>query len=416
VVYRHFLLLILLILQLTPAIADQEINLVDKNDNEISIKVYPSDSNLLIIWLVDHEDNRKMFENMINAVHASPAEIWRVDLLGDYFLPRGGESRRTLSGDGVEALLTAAHKLRNKTILLVTYDRLPLPLLRGVRQWQQYGITSNIAGAVLFYPNLFGPAPVAGEAPVMDPIVEATNIPVVIFQPETGSQRWRIVQVLEAFWRGGSPAFSYLVPEARDWFFMGDIDHGTGAAKATKAIPEQLKVFADLMNSFPKPKVPNSKIEIKPQETKISELVEFKNPIQARPYSLMELNNDTQKWQLIPGKVTLINFWATWCPPCVEEIPSLNRLAKRYNGKAFEIISIDYREDKKELKKFIKNIPVNFPILLDKDGKTAIDWKVFSFPSSFIIGKNGQIRYSANRAIDWDTENSWQIIDRLLLE
>lgn len=91
-------------------------------------------------------------------------------MLADYFLPRTSETERTLSGDGVAAVINAAHARSHKTIVLAAYDRIPLPLLRGVRQWQSgsHG-GSRLAGALLFYPNLFGPPPVAGRDPVLDP-------------------------------------------------------------------------------------------------------------------------------------------------------------------------------------------------------------------------------------------------------
>lgn len=112
----------------------------------------------------------------------------------------------------------------------------------------------------------------------------------------------------------------------------------------------------------------------------------------------------------------MLNFWATWCPPCVEEVPSLNRLQKRYEGREVRIVSVDYRESEEALKGFMQRIPVEFPVLLDEDGMTSLDWQVFSFPSSFILDRQGRLRFSANRAIDWNSPEVWQILDRLLLE
>jgi peroxiredoxin len=65
---------------------------------------------------------------------------------------------------------------------------------------------------------------------------------------------------------------------------------------------------------------------------------------------------------------------------------------------------------------FLKQTPVDFPVLLDIDGRTSLAWGVFSFPSSFIIDRKGRIRYTANRAIDWDSDEVWQVADKLLDE
>ncbi len=116
------------------------------------------------------------------------------------------------------------------------------------------------------------------------------------------------------------------------------------------------------------------------------------------------------------GRVTLVNFWATWCPPCVEEIPSLNQLARRYVGEPFEVVSVDFRESEQAIREFATRVSIEFPVLLDPDGRTSLAWKVFSFPSSFIIDRNGRIRYSVNRAIDWNTPEVWTLIDGLLGE
>ncbi|MET0052672.1 MAG: TlpA disulfide reductase family protein, partial [Candidatus Thiodiazotropha sp.] len=116
----------------------------------------------------------------------------------------------------------------------------------------------------------------------------------------------------------------------------------------------------------------------------------------------------------LSGKVVLLNFWATWCPPCVEELPSLNRLQQRYSGSDLRVVSIDFRETPEEMKAFLQRTPVEFPVLMDQDGKVSLAWRVFSFPSSFIIDRTGHIRYSANRAIDWNSPEVWDAIDPLL--
>ncbi|MCP4043098.1 MAG: hypothetical protein GY731_14275, partial [Gammaproteobacteria bacterium] len=190
-------------------------------DIEHDVEILPAQGNLLAIWFVDHEEERPSFEKMLQSVNATGVEIWRINLLEDYFLPRSSENARTMPGDGVAVIIKAAHSRSNKKILLVAYDRMPLPLLRGVRQWQtEYRGQSRIAGAILFYPNMFGPSPIAGMDPVPDPILSATNIPVTVYQPMLGSHRWRTVEIMNALWEGGSPAILYLAPNIRDWFFM----------------------------------------------------------------------------------------------------------------------------------------------------------------------------------------------------
>ncbi|MET0052910.1 MAG: hypothetical protein ABW095_17755, partial [Candidatus Thiodiazotropha sp.] len=243
-------ILTLFLLFLSGLVMADELHIEDRDGNEITIQKQPADGDLLVIWFVDHAEPREPFDNLLSQLSRDGIEIWRVDLLAAYFLPRSSETVRTLPGDGVAAVISAAHRLSDKRILLASYDRMPLPMLRGVRLWQQQAESSRLLGALLYYPNLFGPAPLAGQDPLVDPILQATNIPLVIYQPELGSQRWRLQQVMQPLWQGGAPAYVYLVSGVRDWFFMGEGDHGPKEKSATDAVPRQLRQFARLLADY----------------------------------------------------------------------------------------------------------------------------------------------------------------------
>jgi len=414
---RLFLAVVSLFLALgtSPAVAKESSLVVQ--ENEISIEIVPAEGEFLVIWLVDHEEQRPQFEMMLKAISNGGNEIWRIDLLADYFIPRSSENVRTLSGDGIAALLTAAHLRTSKQIILAAYDRMSLPLLRGVQQWQvDYHGPSRLAGAVLFYPNLFGPPPVAGQDAELDPIVRSTNIPVVVYQPALGSHRWRLSEVMTALWSGGSPAFSYIVPGVRDWFFMHPPDQDPLERTATKAVPDNLRRLSLLLSGLPKPPKPAELTGQQAISTPVRGLVPIITKMPAPPFDLVNTGDGRVRLEDYRNRVTLVNFWATWCPPCVEEVPSLNRLISRYSDREFSVVSIDFRESERIIRDFVRKFPVNFPILLDQDGRVAMDWKVFGFPSSFILDRQGNIRYSVNRAIEWNVPEVLGIIDGLLKE
>ncbi|MEJ2454323.1 MAG: TlpA disulfide reductase family protein [Candidatus Thiodiazotropha sp.] len=411
----HWLAITLLLL-FTTAVSGEELWIDDGAGTEFAVHTEAADSDLLVIWFVDHDEPRPPFDDMLAALNRLDVEVWRVDLLAAYFLPRTSETVRTLPGTGVAAVIHAAHQLRTKQILLASYDRMALPLLRGVQLWQQTAADSRLIGAMLFYPNLFGPPPLAGEEPQIDPILHATNIPLVIYQPALGSQRWRLGAVTDALWRGGSATYVYLVPGVRDWFFMGEEDHGPAARTATEALPGQIRRFADLLASHPKPLTAGPVNGSTTARGQIRTLVELDRPGEAPAFSLEAIDGSPYDSGNFRDKVVLLNFWATWCPPCVEELPSLNRLQARYTGSDLRIISVDFRETPQQMADFLERIPVAFPVLMDNTGKVALNWRVFSFPSTFIIDRQGRIRYSANRAIDWDSPEVWKVVDRLLKE
>ena len=95
--------------------------------------------------------------------------------------------------------------------------------------------------------------------------------------------------------------------------------------------------------------------------------------------------------QLYHEKVVLLNFWATWCPVCVEEIPAINQLAKEYPD--LEILAVNIQESREEIKSFTKRMPMQFPVALDLEGKVAEQYGLIGLPVSIVISKGGRIIY-----------------------
>jgi thiol-disulfide isomerase/thioredoxin len=410
------LLFLFLLTTFRPIISAHEITLTDGEGNDIPIEIMEAAGDLVMIWLVDHDEPRPLFDNLLQQLVDAGIEIWRVDLLQAYYLPRSAENVRTLTGQGVATIIQAAHRESSKKILLASYDRMPLPLLRGAHHWQGSEKQSRLIGAILFYPNLFGPAPIAGEEPQLDPILNTTNLPLVIYQPELGSQRWRLPQVLSALWKAGSATYAYLAPGVKDWFIMGEVEPDEVETRMVARLPGQLSIIARLLDDTPKSTLNRSPDPVPIPTTRLTTLIELEHPREAPALKLSDHLGHSLDLHKLRGKVILVNFWATWCPPCVEEIPSLNRLQTHYRDLDVGIVSIDFRETAHEIETFIKERPVDFPILMDTDGQTSLAWRVFSFPSSFIIDRQGRVRYSANRGLNWDSKEVISIIDGLLAE
>jgi thiol-disulfide isomerase/thioredoxin len=114
------------------------------------------------------------------------------------------------------------------------------------------------------------------------------------------------------------------------------------------------------------------------------------------------------------GEVVLVNFWATWCPPCVEEIPSMGRLARRLGGQGFTILGINLGEPKEQVARFLESTPADFPILVDEDGGSAESWSIRAYPTSFLVDREGVIRYAYFGALEWDSEAVIEKISPLL--
>ena len=114
------------------------------------------------------------------------------------------------------------------------------------------------------------------------------------------------------------------------------------------------------------------------------------------------------------GKVVLVNFWATWCEPCLEEMPSMQRLRERLSDGRFVILAVNYGESKEKAAEFLKRVPVDLQVLLDPGQQAARAWKVRILPMSFLLDGQGRVRYSVIGEIDWASQEAVNTARRLL--
>ena len=122
------------------------------------------------------------------------------------------------------------------------------------------------------------------------------------------------------------------------------------------------------------------------------------------PLALRDLKGKEHKLADYRGKVVVLNFWATWCDPCREEMPSMQRLQDKLAGKPFAIIAVDYGEGAPRVSDFLKTVPVRFTVLLDRDTSAATAWKVKVLPTTLVIDPEQKVRFVAVGDIGWDSE------------
>lgn len=128
----------------------------------------------------------------------------------------------------------------------------------------------------------------------------------------------------------------------------------------------------------------------------------------APDFSLPDLNGNTVTLSEQRGKVVLMVFWATWCPPCRQEMPSINRLYQTLGGVDFTVLGINMDKRVPQVKTFAsaKGYNLTFPILLDMDGQVAGLYGVYNIPQAFIIDKNGSVVQRYLGYYDWSSEQS----------
>ena len=122
------------------------------------------------------------------------------------------------------------------------------------------------------------------------------------------------------------------------------------------------------------------------------------------PLVLQDLHGRTHRLADYRGKVVLVNFWATWCEPCREEMPSIERLRQSLAGKPFEVLAVNIGEPLGRIERFLERMPLGFPMLLDRDTGVAKAWKARVVPATFLVGPDGRIRYVHYGELDWSSE------------
>ncbi len=125
------------------------------------------------------------------------------------------------------------------------------------------------------------------------------------------------------------------------------------------------------------------------------------NPVPP-PLILQDLQGKTHDLRDYKGKVVVVQFWATYCGPCRQEMPTMNKMMKKMGSVPFKILAVDMGESKAEVKKFVSEVKPRFTILLDEAGDSITSWKVFAVPSNFIIDPQGKIRYTLFGGVNWD--------------
>jgi len=125
---------------------------------------------------------------------------------------------------------------------------------------------------------------------------------------------------------------------------------------------------------------------------------------------LTDLEGNTHNLKDYRGSVVLVQFWATYCGPCRKEMPSMNKMQAKMGDVPFKILAVDMGETKEEVTAFVNEVKPEFTILMDEEGKSIEDWKVFAAPSNFIVGPDGNIKYTLFGGVEWDSD---ELIEKL---
>ncbi|MDN4526451.1 thiol-disulfide oxidoreductase ResA [Fictibacillus fluitans] len=108
-------------------------------------------------------------------------------------------------------------------------------------------------------------------------------------------------------------------------------------------------------------------------------------------FKLKNINDKTVELQQSKGKVTLVNFWGSWCEPCKREMPLLQSMYSKYHNRGFEILSVNSQESNLAVKNYAQKYHLSFPVLLDLENQAGRAYNVYKLPASFLIDSNGKV-------------------------
>lgn len=126
--------------------------------------------------------------------------------------------------------------------------------------------------------------------------------------------------------------------------------------------------------------------------------------VDAPALNLQDMDEEPFDLETLRGKVVVVNFWATWCPPCVREMPSLERLKQAVGEKGVEVVAVNVGEDFDTIFSFLGSLDPEptFPLLLDEETSTLSDWKVRGLPTTMVVGPDGKLAFRAIGGREFD--------------
>ena len=346
--------------------------------------------------------------------------VWLPDLHDAFFLQPDRASISKIPVQDIVGLIDAATAASDAPVYLMSSARGTQLALISAREWQlQNPANQRLRGLILMNAYVYE----LGEqvTPQIEylPIARATNLPVYLLDAEFSTTSLRIRQLADTLGSGGSQVYTQVLKGLRGGYysrndndlepqeliakqaFAATIDRSVGLLSHSR-VPAMAAAGGDDARYFSD--VPKQSLSLLPLQQAV-----ITPTLRLHDFGGQQFDLEQRK-----GKVTLLNFWASWCGPCVTEIPSLHRLKARIEDPDFDIVSINMAESHAQIAAFVQRVPIEFPILMDVDGEVSRNWNIYFYPSSYLVDAKGKIRYAYLGALEWDSQENVDIIRKLL--
>jgi peroxiredoxin len=359
----------------------------------------------VLLWLPSEHGVQEGQRRVAEALAVRGIESWLADPFAAWMLPVSESSLMELPVDGLAEAIEAAATQAPAPLLVVSHDRGSVPALEALRRWQlSHPGDARVRGALLITPNLFLETPDPGQPARLTAAARLTNLPLFLIQPELSTTALRLPELLESL--GGARVYWRGVPKARDRFFFRPDATAEELAQADR-LPGWMAQGVQRLLSEPVPAAAiaaegdGAAVERTASPRQRGLVVVAGQPLPPA-LALPGLDGRAHDLAALRGKVVLVNFWASWCPPCVHEMPSMQQLWSDWGGRGFEVLAVNLGEKEAAMRDFVARHKLGFPILLDPARAAAKAWRIYAYPTSFLIDRQGRVRLAVAGGVDWN--------------
>jgi peroxiredoxin len=414
VVYRRVQAWVWLLLIASQGVSAKEVVVSATHAVEIIVQQIPAKGQHLVVMIPSRQGFDAGYEQLSQRLTTEGVEVWLPDLFESYVRAPSESALNAVPPDDVALVLSQAAQ-SGKHVHLMAFGRGAPLALNSWRAWQTLQPAQVLRGGVLLVsPNLVTKTPDPGQAVEYLSSVEAMNAPVWIFQPQRSPYFADIQTLVAKLSVGGASVWLEALPDMRDRFFYRadanaqeqvyafDFAAKIGQAMTLMAQDKQQRLVAPM----------NSVTATQKQQANTGKLLSIQQA--APPLTLPDMQGQQQSLSALKGQVVLLNFWASWCPPCVHEMPSMQRLIDAKASQGLALVAVNLGEDAASIAAFSAQHQLRFPIWRDEDQQTAKAWKVFAYPTSFLIDRKGQVRFALAGGADWTAASLVEQVDMLL--
>ena len=413
------------LLQVASVHAQTEESFYLSEDLEVPVSRYEAftEDSPILLWLPSSRGVSSRQAITASALGDLDIETWVVDLHTAYFIDPGGSSVSHFQpGDISELISLAASQTTSKIYILAT-GSVAEPALEGIALYQQrvelHTDSPRLGGAILFHPDLSQQAIEAGESVDSLPIARNSTIPIYHIQPSISTTYARSNELQQVLQSGGSNVFYHPLPGIGVAYHLRP-DHSLSEADIAQRarLPQDLKRAIELLGTQKAAGIPSHAIVATPEPGEPVQRYGLKRleSRQAAPLALNDLlDAQSRAVDYSRNALTLVSFWASWCPPCIKELPSLHRLHEDYREQGLEVIAVNVGETLDLLQPIIDEYKMDdYTNLSDPQSDTMTAWNIYAFPTNFLVTREGLRSHGSIGGVDWDDPDVRETVASLL--